>query len=117
MFILITSIPTPHSELRMATIKETPCNLIIQDAPTATECIRRVRSSHAERILDVRMSATSQMTTEHAFRLEQATELASRIRRVPLLRIEAEATYRHYIHISSYFLLITTFRPKRAKNL
>ena len=41
------------------------------------------------------MAITGQMTTEHAYRLEQSRALAARIRRAPLLRIEAEAAYLH----------------------
>ena len=101
----------------MATIHDTPGDLNIIDTPTKSVCIRRVEPSHAERILGVRMAATAQMTTEYAYRLEQARALASRIRRAPLRRCEAEGAYRHWIPIASYCLPITTFTPKQAANL
>ena len=109
---MVTWLPNNQGELRMATIQDTPGDLIIKDTPTKSVHIRRVEPSHAERILEVRMAATAQMTTEYAYRLAQARELASRIRRAPLRRCEAEGAYRYWIPIASYCLPITTFTPK-----
>ena len=68
-------------------------------------------------ILGVRMVATSQMKTEYSFRLEQAKELATRIKKEPLAQIEAEAAYHHWIPVASYYLPITTFNKKQTDKL
>ena len=64
----------------MATIAETPGEIVIQNTPTTTEMIRRVEPDHAERIVGVRMAFTAQMKTEFKYRLSQAQELAARIK-------------------------------------
>lgn len=96
----------------MATIDETPRDLVIADTPTSSEYIRRVEPSRVERILDIRMAATIQIKTEHTYHLEQANMLAARIRRASIIRIEAEAAYRHWIPTVSYCLSITTLTIK-----
>ena len=116
LFTLVTWTPTRDGNLRMATINETPGDLLIVDTATRSVCIRRVEPSHTERILGVIMAITGQMTTEHAYRLEQSRALAARIRRAPLLCIEAEAAYRHWVHIASYCIPITTFTIKQCEN-
>ena len=65
----------------MATIAETPGNIIIHNTPTTSETIRRVEPDHAERILGVHMAVNAQMTTEFTHRLSQARELAARIKK------------------------------------
>ena len=114
LFTIVTWISTNKGDLKMASIQESPGNLIIQNTPTSNECIRRVEPEYAERILGVRMSATEKMKIEFDFRLVQARELAVHIRRAPLARIEAEAEYRHWIPIASYCLPITIFDIKQA---
>ena len=75
----------------MATIKDTPGDLVIIDTPAESVCIRRSEPSRAERILGVCMTGTDQRKTEHSYRLEQVNIPAVRIRCVPLLCIEAKA--------------------------
>jgi len=101
----------------MATIAETPGDILIQNTPTTAVTIRRVEPNHAERILGVRMSVTAQMKTEYTYRLSQSQDLAARIKKAPLSRIEAEAAYRHWIPVASYCLPITTFTDKQTAKL
>ena len=117
IFTLITLVPTRYGELRMATIDETSGNLVIQKLPTTSECICRVEPNHTEHIIGARMVATAQMKIEYKYRLEQAIEIVSKIHRAPLLRIEAEAIYRHWVTISSYFLPVTTLTLKKVTKL
>lgn len=60
------------------------------------------------------MATTLRINTYYVYRLEQAIELLYIIHRVPLLRIETETTYHHWIHISSYCLPIMTFTLKQT---
>ena len=101
----------------MSTINKTPGNLIIQNTSTTSECIRQVEPIHVERILGIRMAAKAQMKTEYAYQIEKTIELALRVHRAPLLLVEVEAIYRHWIPISLYCLPITTFTPKQAAKL
>ena len=101
----------------METIDETPGNLIKQNTHTTSECTRQVKPSHIERILGIKIAATAQMKIEYIYWLKQTIELASRIHRAPLLRIETDAAYRHWIPISSYCLPITIFTPRQAAKL
>ena len=117
LFTLVTWVHTKKGDLRMATIAETPGEIIIQNTSTTTETIRRVEPNHAERILGVRMAVTAQMKTEYTYRLSQSQEIAARIKKVPLSRIEAEAAYRHWIPVASYCLPITTFTTKQPEKL
>ena len=59
LFTLVTWVITSKGDLRMATIAETPGEIIIENTPTTTETIRRVESNHAERILGIRMAVTA----------------------------------------------------------
>ena len=70
----------------MATITETPGEIIIQNTPTTTETIRRVEPVHAERILGVRIAVTAQMKNEFKYRLTQALELAAIIKKCTTLK-------------------------------
>ena len=108
LFTLVTWVQNKKGDLRMATIAETPGDILIQNTPTITVTIRRVEPSHAGRILGVRMSVTAQMKTEYTYRLSHSQDLAARIKKAPLSRIEAEAAYRHWIPVASYCLPITT---------
>ena len=117
LFTLVTWVPTTKGDLRMAMIAETPGDIMIQNTPTTTETIRRVEPNHSERILGVRTSITAQIKTEYTYRLQQSQELAARIRKAPLSRIEAEVAYRHWIPVASYCLPITTFTDKQAKRI
>ena len=117
LFTLVTWVPTTKGDLRMATIAETPGDIMIQNTPTTTEIIRRVKLNHAERILGVRMAVTAQMKTEYMYRLQQSQELAARIKKAPLSRIETEVVYRHWVPVASYCLPITTFTDKQAERI
>lgn len=79
MFTLVTWIPINNGNIKLASIWESPGNLIIQNKSIRNERIIRVESERTERILGVRISATSQMRTKFEFILVQAHELAARI--------------------------------------
>ena len=80
----------------LTSCRSTTCQKF-DDVAFVWQCVKQIKSgasTHDNTIrLDVHMLATAQMTTKHAYHLEQANELASRIRCAPLLRIEAEAIY------------------------
>lgn len=67
---MITWTPTINGELNIPSIKDTPGDLIIQDTPSYSVRIHNTEPSHAECILEVRIAATAQMTTEFNYHLE-----------------------------------------------